>query len=263
MHALIIEDEPMARKSLERLLGAYCPDITVIGATSGVQDSVAWLSDPAHRPDLIFMDVELADGKCFEIFRQIDVPAPVIMTTAYDNYAIKAFEVNSIDYLLKPIEPAALLRAVERCRSKVPALDVGKLLGALADRSEKVYKERFLMRYGDHIVPVKTSDILCFYSEDKDNHVVCRDRTVYLLDGSLDAAAADLDPDRFFKISRSCILAKDAVGRVTRLAGGRLEVQLDTAGTPSGPDRNSKKTRIPDIIVARSRTDEFLIWLEK
>ena len=118
MRVLIVEDEIMARQSLARALTQHFPDLHIVGTTGSVRETVGWLRTPGNVADVIFMDVELSDGDCFEIFRQIDVTARVIMTTAYDSYAVRAFEVNSIDYLLKPIDPAALRRAVERCRQE-------------------------------------------------------------------------------------------------------------------------------------------------
>lgn len=132
MRVLIVEDEIMARQSLARALTQHFPDLHIVGTTGSVRETVGWLRTPGNVADVIFMDVELSDGDCFEIFRQIDVTARVIMTTAYDSYAVRAFEVNSIDYLLKPIDPAALRRAVERCRAGGAATDTARLLEAVA-----------------------------------------------------------------------------------------------------------------------------------
>ena len=135
MKAFLIEDETMAREQLARTLTEYFPDIEIIGTAASVREAVAWLR--TGRPDIIFMDVELSDGQCFEIFKKTEVHGHVIMTTAYDNYAIKAFEAGSIDYLLKPIELSALTRAVDRCRlSSATSLDVDKLLRVLSVKSE-------------------------------------------------------------------------------------------------------------------------------
>lgn len=256
MKVLIIEDEMMARKSLERILEKNFPDLEIVGACASVAESVAWLSDSAHVVDTIFMDVELSDGECFEIFRKVDIKAHVVMTTAYYNYAVKAFEAGSVDYLLKPIDIDALKRAVDRCRRGRSGLDVERLLEELSRRkTEPEYKERYLVCFNDRIVPVKTSDIAFFYSEDKNNHVATKDGMVYILDASMDAILSELDPERFFKISRSCIFAKDSVESVTKLLGGRLKISPKSAlSRNTGP--------APDLTVSRSRTDEFLTWLE-
>lgn len=256
MKTLIIEDEPMARKNLEKILESNFPDIEVVGECGSVKESVAWLRDPGHAADVIFMDVELSDGECFEIFRQTPVRARIVMTTAYDSYAVKAFEAGSIDYLLKPIDLPALERAVQRCRRRSADVDAAALLSALShEKAGRQYKERYLVRFNDRIVPVKTSDAAFFYSEDKENHVVTHNGTIYIVDSSLDTILSGLDPEKFYKISRCCIMAKDSVESVTKLPGGRLKitpaVKLPRHLAPG-----------PDLTVSRSRADEFLKWLE-
>ena len=257
MKVLIIEDELMARKSLEKTLEKNFPDIAIIGECGSVEESVAWLKANPDLADTIFMDVELSDGECFEIFRKVDIKAHVVMTTAYDNYAVKAFEAGSVDYLLKPIDLAALNRAVERCRQTPNGLDVEKILGALGQaRQARGYKERYLVRFNDRIVPINAGDVAFFYSEDKNNHVVTRDGSVYIVDNTMDNIIAGLDPEKFFKISRSCIIAKDSVKSVTKLVGGRLKVTPSiTMSRNLGPG--------PDLTVSRSRSDDFIEWLER
>jgi two-component system LytT family response regulator len=138
MNVLIVEDEMMAQANLARALTQHFPDVRIVGTTGSVRETVLWLRTPGNSADVIFMDVELSDGDCFEIFRQADVTARVIMTTAYDNYAVRAFEVNSIDYLLKPIDPAALRRAVERCRVRSGGIDPDVLLNAIRSISRSL-----------------------------------------------------------------------------------------------------------------------------
>lgn len=238
MKAFIIEDEKMAQDALARTLTELFPDITVEGSAMSVADAVAWLGNPSNRPDIIFMDVELSDGKCFEIFRKIDITAPVIMTTAYDNYAVKAFEVNSVDYLLKPIEPSALKRAVERCKARAGV---------------PVFKENILVKFGDHMIPVSTSEIYCVYSEDKSNHIVTRKGEQYMVDDTMDSLSAMLGSKDFFKISRSCIVSRKAVGGITKLLGSRLRLTLSGPGT--------LQNLRPEV--SRSHSDDFLKWIDK
>lgn len=264
---LIIEDEQISRRLLERTLLENFPDIRVVGATSSVAQSVRWLEDPSNHADLIFMDVELSDGKCFEIFRRVEVKARVVMTTAYDTYAVKAFEVNSVDYLLKPVDLDSLRRAVQRCRdymgqdrassSHRDAIDVQKLLSSL-ESHRSPYKERYLVHLNDRIVPVRTCDVSMFFSHSKDNHIITRDGTVYVLDSTLDTIASEVDPDCFFRISRGCILSKDSVQSVVKVMGGRLEVKV------AGLDHGSPtfKRYGPDLVVSKSRVEDFLKWLE-
>ncbi|MBR1927738.1 MAG: response regulator transcription factor [Bacteroidales bacterium] len=257
MRVLIIEDEIMARRSLERTLEANFPDMEIVGELGSVRESVEWIKGHTDGADTIFMDVELSDGECFEIFRQVEIRSHVVMTTAYDNYAVKAFEAGSVDYLLKPIELSALSRAVERCGHPAATFDVDKILGALTEgRKAKEYKERLLVHLNDRIVPVKTADIAFFFSEDKNNHVVTHEGSVYIVDATLDTIMAGLDPERFFKISRSCVFAKDAVHSVTKLLGGRLRVSPKTAFPKN-------LGAAPDLTVSRSRSEDFLSWLER
>ena len=166
MKVLIVEDELMARQALLRILRQEYDDMEIIGEAGSVEEVVAFLK--SNNPDVIFMDVELEDGTCFEIFRRTRVEAKVIMTTAYDSYAIKAFETGSIDYLLKPIEPTALRRAVGRCREQRKQLDVNAILAAIGS-SVTQYKERFLISAGEKFIPLKADEIAYFYSEDKAN----------------------------------------------------------------------------------------------
>lgn len=249
MKALIVEDEKMAREMLARTVTSTFPDIEVAGLTSSVAETLRWLRDPANHADIIFMDVELSDGDCFEILRREKVSAQVIMTTAYDSYAVKAFEAGSIDYLLKPIEPAALQRAVERCRQRAGSTDVEALLRALGRREEPAYKQRFVVSAGERIVPINTSDIAYFYSKDKYTFLMTADGSHYIIDSSMDLLESELDPKRFFRISRGCIIALDAIRSITRQLGGRLHISAE----PEPPF---------DLTVARARVDDFLAWLE-
>jgi DNA-binding LytR/AlgR family response regulator len=251
MKVLIVEDEIMAQKSLTRVLMQNFSDMDIVGYADSIQSTVNWLNDPKNSADVIFMDVELADGVCFEIFRQVDVKAKVIMTTAYDSYAVKAFEAGSIDYLLKPVDSTALKRAVARCRAS-GGVDIESLMKALGGigAPRKEYKERYIIRINDRIVPLETTNIAYIYSEDKNNYLVTFEGKKYIIDSSLDVVAVELNPEQFFRISRSCIIAMKAIGSITKQAGGRLRLT-------SVPDADFEMT------VSRSRVDDFLVWLEK
>ena len=252
MKVLIVEDEVMAQKNLMRSLTQNFPDMEIVGTSDSVKGTVSWLKDPDNQVDVIFMDVELSDGEGFEIFRQCDVKAKVIMTTAYDNYAIKAFEAGSVDYLLKPIDISALKRAVARCRMSGGSVDTEALLKAInpTGRNRKVYKERYIVKFNDRIVPLMTSDIAYVYSEEKNNYLVTFDDKKYVIDSSLDVIAEDLNPSEFFRISRSCIIAMSAIKSIVKQAGSRL--RICPVPEPSF-----------EMTVSRSRVDDFLEWLEK
>lgn len=252
MKVLIIEDEIMAQKSLVRLLSQNFPDITVVNILSSVKGAVSWLKDNPDAADVIFMDVELSDGVCFEIFRQTNVKAKVIMTTAYDHYAVKAFETGSVDYLLKPIDSTALKRAVARCRMSGGMVDVEQLLKAVGNNAvpKKEYKERYIIRFNDRIVPLQTSDIAYVYSEEKNNYLVTSDGHKYVIDSSLDVIYEDMNPRDFFRISRGCIMSMKAIRSIVKQAGGRLRIMTD----PESPF---------EMTVSRSRVDDFLAWIER
>ena len=204
MKALIIEDELRARKHMITLLEQNFPQVEVVGAVGSVKESVQWLSTN-DAPDVIFMDVELSDGRSFEIFTQIELPCPVIMTTAYDQYAVQAFEVNAVDYLLKPIGLTELRRAISRVESGQAAKPAAETVRRMLDQ---VRKEKFLIRMNNRIVPVRTSDIAYFYSEAKNSFIVTTSGASYVMDESLDTLAESLDPSAFFRISRSCIISE-------------------------------------------------------
>ena len=251
MRVLIVEDEIMAQKSLTRVLMQNLSDIEIVGYTDSIKSTVEWLKKDADSVDVIFMDVELADGVCFEIFRQIDVKARVIMTTAYDSYALKAFEAGSVDYLLKPVDASALKRAVARCRMSGGQLDVEALMKALGGSTQKrEYKERYIVRFNDRIVPLETSNIAYIYSEEKNNYLVTFDEHRYIIDSSLDVVADEFNPEQFFRISRSCIVSLKAIGSIIKQPGGRLRI----VATPEPGF---------EMIVSRSRVDDFLRWLER
>ena len=252
MKVLIVEDEIMAQKSLTRVLTQNFPDMNILGYTSSVKGTVEWLKSPENAVDVIFMDVELSDGVCFEIFRQAEIKAKVIMTTVYDSYALKAFEAGSIDYLLKPIDPTALKRAVARCRMSGGQIDVNALLKAVESQSapKKEYKERYIVRFNDRIVPLLTSNIAYVYSEDKTNYLVTFDDQHYIVDSSLDVISEELNPEEFFRISRSCIISMKATSSIIKQQGGRLRVI-------------AKPKPSFEMTVSRSRVDDFLTWLER
>ncbi|MGM9786809.1 MAG: LytR/AlgR family response regulator transcription factor [Candidatus Cryptobacteroides sp.] len=253
MKAFIVEDEIIAQKSLAKMLTNNFPDMEIAGAAASVRETVEWLKNNPAQVDIIFMDVELSDGICFEIFNQVQVKARVIMTTAYDSYALKAFEAGSVDYLLKPIEPADLKRAVARCRMSGGQIDVDAILSALDGKMperKKEYKERYIIKFNDRIVPLATDSIAYIYSEEKNNYLVTFDEKKYIIDSSLDDISEELNPETFFRISRSCVVSMKAIKSIIKQAGGRLKIV-------ASPEPSFEMT------VSRSRVDDFLLWLEK
>lgn len=253
-NVLIVEDEIPAQTNLRRVIEKHFDDLRIVGVQSSVVGTVAWLRDPANRPDIIFMDVQLSDGMCFDIFTQVEVGGKVVITTAYDDYAIRAFRVNSVDYLLKPIVPEELQAAVERCRKALenehpaPTPDAD-LLRSLLSGNDRGYKKRFVVRLGDKITVVNTEQIAYFYAEEKYTYLVTSDGRRLILDTSLDAASEQMDPRRFFRLSRNCTASIEAIADISKHLSNRLKVALEPR-----PDF--------EVFVSRSRTSDFMEWLE-
>lgn len=252
---LIIEDEAPAQITLKRLIDKHCTDSRVVMTIASVRSAVKWLEENPEGADVIFMDVELSDGTCFEIFDKVDISAQIIITTAYDNYAIEAFRVNSVDYLLKPITEEELIRAWERCRERIEAkngpniealLDIVTRAGAPQD---KEYKKRFIVKTGEKFVIIPVEELAYCFSEDKSTYAVSKNGSRRLLDYSLDTVQEMLDPKSFFRISRSCIVSINAIENISKHLGTRLKLQLNP--------RTDE-----EVVVSRSRTSDFLEWLD-
>lgn len=250
MKVFIIEDEVIARNFLAKTIVELFPEIEIVGMAESVSESVEWLNNPENSVDLIFMDVVLIDGHCFEIFNNATVKAYVVITTAYDKYALKAFENNCIDYLLKPVNEEALSRSITRYYSKKENTDINKLIQALTYKPQHHYKERVTVHENGYIITIRTDAIALFSSESKNSHVITKDGAEHIVDGSLDSLMEGLDPKLFFRISRSHILSKDCVGNMTKSLDGRLHIKM------KGTSRDLK------VAVSRSRAKDFLAWLE-
>ncbi len=254
LRVLIVEDEIPAQANLQRAIERNFADLKVVGICSSVQGAVEWLKNPAFTADIIFMDVELSDGMCFDIFAQTPISAKVVITTAYDSYAVKAFRVNSIDYLLKPIDPEQLQAAIERCRTSLrnephtASLDIEQLRRALSSKREN-YKQRFVVKFGDRLSVIDIEQVAYIYAEDKSTHLVTNEGRSYILDSSLDTVSEQIDPQRFFRISRNCTISIKAIQSIAKHPSNRLKVILRPQ-----PDF--------EVFVSRSRTSDFIAWLE-
>lgn len=252
MRILIIEDEIPSRLNLQRALSVIAPDLQVVGSIGSIAEAVEWFDSHPEGVDLTFMDVQLSDGLCFDIFKRTSVKGRIIITTAYDHYALDAFKIHSVDYLLKPIDNEALREAINHYRSltatttAVPTLEYSQLAELFAPKS--CYKDRFLVKVGDKIILIKVENIAFFYSENKTTFLVTDENREYIVDESLDAVECKLDPKHFFRIGRSCIVSLSHIQVVTKHFGSRLKVQL-------------KGSRRDDLFVSRARTSEFLEWL--
>jgi len=252
MKVLIIEDEGIAADRLIQLLKNLEDSIEVVGRLDSVKSSVKWFTEN-NEPDLAFFDIQLADGKSFEIFEQTKIICPIIFTTAYDQYAIQAFKVNSIDYLLKPIVPEELERALEKFKSQsrgnAQSTDAAELITLLQQQSKK-YKERFVIKVGDHLKSVMTVDAEIFYSHDKATYVQTRSEQKFILDFTLDQIEDMIDPQTFFRINRKYIIHIDSLADIITFSNSRLKLVL-------------KSYEAQDMIVSRERVGEFKEWLDR
>jgi DNA-binding LytR/AlgR family response regulator len=250
MKVLIIEDEPLASDQLQKMLLQISPDSEVLGILDSVKSAVRWFKEH-QQPDILLLDVQLADGLSFEIFEQVKLHVPVIFTTAYDEYALRAFRVNSIDYLLKPIDPDALKRALDKFSHTSsqqieiqPSYDFQKLLSMVSPG----YKKRFLIKVGEHLRFVDTSSVSYFVSMDKSTFL-CTDGRVYGIDMSLDELEPLLDPARFYRANRKYIISVEAIADMLSWSGSRLMVKLRSPANE-------------EILISREKVSSFKNWLD-
>ena len=249
MNVLILEDEPRAANHLERLLAKVAPNMKVIARLDSVRDSLHYLQNNPE-PDLLFSDIQLADGLSFEIFNQLAVRCPIIFTTAYEHYAIEAFKTNGIDYLLKPIEEERLNKAIEKARQFSPGLVLEKLLLMNNPAIGKSYKARFMVRVGDKIKSIPIEEIASFFSQEKATYIHTTGNRTYCIDYALDQLEPMLDPEKYFRINRKYIVSIDACTNILAWTSSRLRLKIDGIG-----DSN--------ILVARERVQEFKNWLDR
>lgn len=250
MRILIIEDEKPAANRLYKLLQVHFPEAELIGNLDTVSHAVRWFGENP-TPDLIFCDIQLADGISFEIFEKVNVSSPVVFTTAFDQYAIRAFQVNAIDYLLKPIDPKELERAVEKFRSRSiqPSLDL-TLLKSLIQPQTKSFKSRFLVRFGEKIQSVPVEEIAFFFIEERVTFLQTHAGKKYVLDSTLEQVESQVDPSIFFRLNRKYLSHVDAIEEVLTYSNSRLKVFL----------RNCTDS---DILVSREKVTELKNWLDR
>lgn len=249
MNAVIVEDEFAAAQNLERLLKSIDEHINIIAVLQNVDESIEWFSTNT-LPDVVFMDIHLADGDSFSIFKSIEIRCPIIFTTAYDQYALKAFEVNSIDYLLKPISKKSLEKSLDKLKnfsSNTNTSDVIAQLMKSIQQAGKKHKKSFLVPFKDKLIPVSSDDIAYVYSQNKKAVINCFSNREYTMDTSLDDFLKQLDPDLFFRANRQFIISHKAVTDLSMWFDGKLAVNL-SIGTPER------------IIVSRARASEFKQW---
>ncbi len=251
MKVLIIEDEKPAARRLARLLEEQ--GMAVSHMLHSVEESVEWFQDNPH-PDLIFLDIQLSDGLSFEIFDIIEVHSAIIFTTAYDEYALQAFKLNSIDYLLKPIDEEELEVAVKKYKGlnsaeNKMALDFEDIKKLLVNPLEREYKKRFTAKVGQHIKIINAEDIECFYSENKGTYAATSDGRNYLLDTTLENLENEIAPEVFFRVSRKFYVNVNHIKDIVSYTNSRLNIKLN-------------RFNEQEIIVSRERVKDFKLWLE-
>ena len=247
IQALIIEDEKPSARRLQRMLEKE--NLQVLGPLHSVEDALKWFQENPH-PELIFLDIQLSDGLSFEIFDKLEIKSAIIFTTAYDEYALKAFKLNSVDYLMKPIDDEELQAAIEKYkRNRGPqALDLSHLK-ALLNLSPVEYKRRFTVQVGQHLKLISSEEISCFYSENKGTYLHSIGNRSNLLETSLDKLEPELDPAKFFRVNRQFIVKLTNIADIVTYSNQRLEVKL-------------KDYKDQQISVSRERVKTFKEWLE-
>lgn len=252
MKILIIEDELPAARQLAKLIAQHRPHWHVGEPLDSISEAVRRLAQPP-APDLIFMDIQIADGLSFDIFRQVEVGVPVIFTTAFDQYAVQAFRVAAVDYLLKPVEPDDLAQAIARVEARFADKNQLPDLAAFTHFFQKNFekqqwKERFLIKSGQHFVFLQTSEIAFFASADGLTQAATFAGKRHFVDSTLDELERLVDPARFFRVSRNLMLSPDSIRRISTHFNGRLKLEL----TPD-PDA--------EVFVSRERVSDFKAWL--
>lgn len=251
MNVLIIEDEKPAARRLNRMLAQLGVEVNTM--LHSVEEALNWFQVNTH-PDLIFLDIQLSDGLSFEIFEEIPVKSAIIFTTAYDEYALKAFKLNSIDYLLKPIDEDELKVAVNKYKEQRPEesdlqVNINEIRKLLINPIDRKYKKRFTIKIGQHIKIIHTDNIECFYSENKATYIHTNENRNYLIDHSLEHWNDQLDPEQFFRVNRTFIVHINAIKDIISYTNSRLKLVLNSYSDQ-------------EIIVSRDRVKDFKNWIE-
>lgn len=259
MNILIVEDEELAVKKITKTLLQVEPNANVVGITESIQSTVSWLQNN-KRPDLILMDIELSDGQSFEIFNRVKVNSAVIFTTSYDEYALKAFKVNSIDYLLKPIQQEDLEAAIGKYRAMknlyneptgVPDLNLESIIAELKQKLQpREFRKRFLVKHAQKLVSIEVDDIAYFFSDGRLNFFKTYDNRKFVVDYTMDELEEMLDPDRYFRASRSFYISVDSVDQIHDYFGNRLLLHLKPAVEK-------------EALVSREKVTDFKKWMGK
>jgi DNA-binding LytR/AlgR family response regulator len=255
MKVLIVEDEAPAWKRLKKMVESLDSQIEVLDILESVEATVSWLKHQS-TPDLIFMDIQLADGLSFEIFEQVEINTPVVFTTAFHEYTLQAFKVNSIDYLLKPISQTDLAQSLNKYQSLKDhltklsnKLDIENLLRSLKDQT-KEYKSRFLVKFGERLLSIPTKDIAYFQADSKIVLLITQDNKKYAVDYSLDELELHLDPGQFYRLNRQFITGIASIKNIFNYFSGKLKIQMQPETTE-------------EVLVSREKSSHFKDWLDR
>ncbi|WEA00626.1 LytR/AlgR family response regulator transcription factor [Mucilaginibacter sp. SJ] len=250
-NVLIIEDELPNILRLEKMLRLSDKNITIAATLQTVQDSIQWLKKH-EQPDIIFMDIRLTDGLSFEIFNHVKITAPVIFITAYDEYALRAFEVNGIDYLLKPLEADKLEKSLSKAKAIAGLGSNESILSLVKSMQTKqpIYRSRFLIAYRDKFLLVMANDVAYFTSENKATFLITHDSQRYMIDQTLEILERDLDPDVFFRISRQFIASLKSIYKIHQSFNGQLKIELIPASDEA-------------VLMSREKSSQLKKWLDQ
>jgi two-component system response regulator LytT len=250
LKTIIIEDEKPAARLLQRKLEKIKIKVDIL--LHSVEEAIEWFTENEH-PDLIFLDIQLSDGLSFEIFDKVEIKSAIIFTTAYDEFALRAFKLNSIDYLLKPIDEDDLQLAVSKYKERLPKkeklqLDFEAIRKMLENPFEKEFKKRFTVKIGQHLKVISIEEVECFFSENKGTYIHTFDNRNYLIESTLEILEQELDPNKFYRISRKFIIPITAIKEIVLFSNSRLKVIL--------PSYNDE-----DVVVSREKVSHFKEWI--
>ena len=251
MNVIIIEDEKPSARRLQRMLDKLA--IQAETMLHSVEESIHWFQNNPH-PDLIFLDIQLSDGLSFEIFEAVEVKSAIIFTTSYDEYALQAFKLNSIDYLLKPIDEDELNKAIKKYQENQPqkqqvTIDFNDIKKLLINPIEREYKKRFSVKVGQHLKLINIDEVECFFSENKGTYLHTIEGRNYLIDMTLDQLEEELEPQMFYRINRKFFVNINAIKDMVSYTNSRLQIKLNNYNEQ-------------EVIVARERVRDFKNWLE-
>jgi DNA-binding LytR/AlgR family response regulator len=250
LKTIIIEDEKPAARLLQRKLEKIKIKVDIL--LHSVEEAIEWFTENKH-PDLIFLDIQLSDGLSFEIFEKVEIKSAIIFTTAYDEFALRAFKLNSIDYLLKPIDEDDLELAVSKYKERLPQqeklqMDFEAIKKMLGNPFEKEFKKRFTVKIGQHLKVISVEEVECFFSENKGTYIHTFDNRNYLIESTLEILEQELDPNKFYRISRKFIIPITAIKEIVLFSNSRLKVIL--------PSYNDE-----DVVVSREKVSHFKEWI--